>query len=160
MSAFEVANTSGIRRVRNQAGFTLIELLTVVVVMGGLAAVATGKTRMAIDQAKMAKAIGDIRAMSAEVQGYQAAANGLPASLADIDRSGLVDPWGQPDVYVNFTLGGTPRTDVFGVDLNTEYDIYSIGPDGASSLSLGAGASQDDIVRASDGGYIGRGSRY
>ncbi|MGE3618479.1 MAG: prepilin-type N-terminal cleavage/methylation domain-containing protein [Gemmatimonadales bacterium] len=143
-------------------GFTLIELLTVVVVLALLATVGIARTSYTLDQARVARAIGDIRALASDVQGFQAASAGqaLPASLAVVDRAGMADPWGNPYVYVNFKLGGTPRTDVFGVDLNSEYDIYSIGKDGASAISITAGPSQDDVVLGNDGGYIGRASRY
>jgi general secretion pathway protein G len=143
-------------------GFTVIELMTVVVVMGGLAALAVVRSKYTIEQARVAKAIGDIKAIATDVLGYQAAASGasLPLSLADVDRAGLLDPWGRPYVYVNFSLGGSPRTDVFGVNLNSAYDIYSLGPDGASSPSLTAGASQDDVVMGNDGGFIGRATRF
>ncbi|MGE0555129.1 MAG: type II secretion system protein [Gemmatimonadales bacterium] len=147
-------------QLRGRGGFTLIELLTVLTMMGGLAALATGRTRMAIEQAKFAKAIGDIRSISADIVAYQGAGNTLPAGLSDVDRAGMLDPWGRPYRYVDLTSGGTPRTDVFGIALNTEFDVYSDGPDGASATSLASAASQDDIVRANDGGYIGKGSRY
>ncbi len=147
-------------RGRRNAGFTVIELLTVLVVMGTLAAMAVIRTKATVDQARNARAIGDLRALQADIASYHSAGNALPASLADIDRAGLLDPWGRPYVYVNFALGGTPRTDVFGVALNTEFDLYSLGPDGSTALSLTAANSQDDLVRAADGGFLGRGSRY
>jgi general secretion pathway protein G len=134
--------------------------MTVVVVMGALTAMAIAKTQYTVEQAKIARAIGDLRALSADISGYLTAGNALPNSLVDVDRGGMLDPWGRPYVYVNFTLGGTPRTDVFGVSLNSDFDVYSLGPDGSSALSLTAAASQDDIVRGNDGGFLGRGSRY
>jgi general secretion pathway protein G len=145
---------------RGTLGFTVIELMVVLTVMGTLSVMAIARTNYTVEQAKFARAIGDLRAISADVQGYQAAGQALPATLGDVDRAGILDPWGRPYVYVNFKLSGTPRTDVFGVDLNSEFDVYSLGPDGASAPSLASGSSQDDIVRAADGGFIGRGSRY
>lgn len=143
-------------------GFTLIELITVVTVLGLLATLGVARTQYTVQQARYARAIGDLRALANDIQGFQAAspAQTLPVSLAAIDRAGLLDPWGRPYVYVNLVLGGTPRTDVFGVDLNGEYDVYSQGPDGASALSITAGPSKDDILVANDGGFIGRASRY
>ena len=143
-------------------GFTIIELMAVVVVMGGLSALAVVRSQYTIEQARVAKAIGDIRALATDVLGYQAASSGAnyPLSLADVDRAGLLDPWGRPYVYVLFSSGGSPRTDVFGVDLNSAYDIYSLGPDGASSPPLSAAASLDDVVMGNDGGFIGRATRF
>lgn len=143
-----------------RAGFTLIELLAVMVVSGILATVAVTRVRSTIDQAKTARAIGDIRALSSDIQGYLTSAQALPPSLADVDRGGMLDPWGRPYVYVAFAFGGSPRTDAFGIDLNSDFDVYSAGPDGVSALSLGAAAGLDDVLRGNDGGFIGRGSRY
>lgn len=145
---------------RGRGGFTLVELLTVMVVGGVIASFATAKTRYTIEQARTARAVGDLRALSSDIQGYVAAAQGLPPTLADVDRGGMLDPWGRPYVYVVFVLGGTPRTDAFGIDLNTDFDVYSNGPDGGSSLSLASAAGLDDVLRANDGGFLGRGSRY
>src|SRR5262245_21840323 len=102
-------------RRRHSLGFTVIELVTVVTVMGTLSLMAIARTKYTIEQARVAKAIGDIRAISADILGYQASASGqaLPNSLTDVDRAGYLDPWGNPYVYVNFKLGGSPRTDVF-----------------------------------------------
>jgi general secretion pathway protein G len=140
-------------------GFTIIELLTVVVVMGTLATIGVARTRYTVEQAKVARAIGDLRAISADIAGYLSAGNALPAGLVDVDRAGLLDPWGRPYVYVPFP-SGSPRTDIFGVNLNVDYDLYSLGPDGSSASSLASGVSQDDVVRGADGGFLGRGSRY
>jgi general secretion pathway protein G len=51
--------------------------------------------------------------------------------------------------------GGQPRKDRFLVPINSDYDLYSMGPDGASTPPLTAKASHDDIIRASDGAYVG-----
>jgi general secretion pathway protein G len=143
-------------------GFTLIELMAVVVVVGTLAAFAVVRSKYTIDQARVARATGDIRAILVDVMAYSAASSSqaLPLSLSDIDRAGMLDPWGRPYVYVNFKLGGSPRTDVFGVDLNSQFDVYSMGEDGASSPSLTAGSSLDDVVLGMDGGFIGKATRY
>lgn len=150
------------KRQARSRGFTVIELMTVVVVMGTLVTMGYARSKYTIEQGKLAKAIGDIRAIEADIAGYQVASpsQALPATLADIDRAGLMDPWGRPYVFVNFKTGGTPRTDVFGVNLNTEYDVYSLGPDGASAISLTSGTSQDDVVLGMDGSFIGRATRY
>lgn len=150
------------RDVSGNSGFTLIELLVVITVLGALASFAVARTQYTVEQAKIARAIGDIRAIAIDAQGYQAASvnNSPPPSLAAIDRAGLVDPWGRPYVYVLLTSGGTPRTDVFGVDLNTMYDIYSVGKDGATTTSITAGPSLDDVLLGNDGGFIGRATRF
>jgi general secretion pathway protein G len=44
--------------------------------------------------------------------------------------------------------------------LNSEFDLYSIGPDGSSSPPLTARASQDDIIWARDGAFVGPAEDY
>ena len=50
---------------------------------------------------------------------------------------------------------GQARKDRFLVPLNSDYDLYSMGPDGKSSSPITAKPSQDDIIRAADGSYVG-----
>ena len=141
-------------------GFTLIELMVVTVVMGTLAGMAMVRTSYTVEQARIAKATGDIRALAQDILGYQTSGHALPPGLTDIDRAGLLDPWGRPYVYFLFSTGGIPRTDIFGVDLNTDFDVYSVGPDGASATSIVAGPSQDDVLLGNDGGFVGRATRF
>ncbi len=46
------------------------------------------------------------------------------------------------------------------VPLNTDYDLYSMGPDGNTAAPITAQAGYDDIIRASDGEYIGPASQF
>jgi len=46
------------------------------------------------------------------------------------------------------------------VPINTDFDLYSMGPDGRSAPPLTAKHSRDDIVRANDGAFIGLASDY
>ena len=79
-----------------------------------------------------------------------------------IGRAGLEDPWGNPYQYLPIagTGKGGFRKDRFLVPINSDYDLYSMGADGASQAPLTAKTSQDDIVRANDGGFIGLASKY
>jgi general secretion pathway protein G len=43
----------------------------------------------------------------------------------------------------------------FLVPINTNYDLYNMGPDGRSGTPLTANHSRDDIIRANNGEYIG-----
>lgn len=54
----------------------------------------------------------------------------------------------------------TPRKDHNLVPINTDYDLYSMGPDGQSVAPLTAKASRDDIIRGADGAFIGRASDF
>jgi len=48
-----------------------------------------------------------------------------------------------------------PRKDRFLTPINSDYDLYSMGPDGESNEPLTVPVSRDDIIRASDGAYVG-----
>ena len=74
----------------------------------------------------------------------------------------LLDPWGTPYEYLN--LDGVPigqmRKDQALVPINSDYDLYSKGPDGLSQKPLTAAPSRDDIVRGNDGSFIGVAEDY
>jgi len=144
-------------------GFTVIEILSVLAIVSALATIAIPSVQSAIEHAKVARAIGDIRALEVDLDGLDS----LPASLADIGRGSLRDPWNNPYQYLPFPVGGHghgapagARRDRFLVPINTRYDLYSLGKDGETSASLTAGVSLDDVVRAADGGYIGPASKF
>jgi len=52
------------------------------------------------------------------------------------------------------------RLDKDGNPINVLFDLYSAGRDGSSDLKLSARDSQDDVVLARNGDYIGLASRY
>jgi len=114
------------------------------------------------ERARVAKATGDIRALQTDLLSQDS----LPPSLAAINRQTLLDPWGRPYVYFKFppTKSKAPpagaRRDRFLVPVNSQFDLYSLGKDGASSPPFTAKASQDDVVRANDGGYIGLAKKF
>jgi general secretion pathway protein G len=144
-------------------GFTVIELLTVMSIIGLLAAIAIPRLANMLDKAKVARAIGDVRALQTELMTVEASNQPLPADLSAIGRAGMLDPWGRPYQYFPFPGGvpnGSSRLDRFGVPLNSTFDVYSLGKDGSSVPSVTAGSSQDDVVRGGDGGFIGLGSKF
>lgn len=144
-----------------RAGFTLIELLSVVAIVGVLSALAVPKYHDQVEKAKVAKAIGDLRALASDLNGLDS----LPPTLASIGRAGLLDPWGNSYIYNPFPSGkkGVPpgaRKDRFLVPINSMFDLYSMGKDGQSSAPLTASRSRDDVIMANDGGYYGLARNY
>lgn len=132
-----------------------------VAIIGILSALGVPKYHDAIDRAKVAKAIGDLRAIAIDLNGLDS----LPPSLASIGRGTLLDPWGHPYVYYPFPTGkkGPPpgaRKDRFLVPINSMFDLYSVGKDGNSVAPLTAKASRDDVIMANDGGFYGLASNY
>jgi general secretion pathway protein G len=141
-------------RRRRQAGMTIIELLAVLAIVGSLSSVAIPKYHQLADKARVGQAIGDLQALQISLD----TKDSLPDNLSSLGMR-TTDPWGNPYVYVKFP-SGSPRVDRFGVVLNTTYDLYSVGKDGATSSSLSASVSFDDVVRANDGGFLGQASKF
>jgi general secretion pathway protein G len=92
-----------------QRGFSLIELLIVVMLVGLIAALAVPSYEKAVDAARVARAIGDINAIEKDLLVYDAMNGHLPASLAEIGREDLLDPWQHPYVYLNFFVDPSPK---------------------------------------------------
>ena len=146
-----------------QGGFTLIELLIVISIILTIAAMAIPSLLSAINQARVARAVDEVSAMETDILGYDVTFGQLPDSLAQIGRPNSLDPWGNPYEYLNHSTmmgNGQARKDRFLVPLNSDYDLYSDGKDGQSASPITAGKSQDDIIRANDGGYVGLASQY
>jgi general secretion pathway protein G len=151
---------------RRSLGFTLIELMIVIAIIGILAALATVKYLGYIEKVRVARAILDVKSIQTEIDAYMFEGGPPPASLA---AAGLLktDPWGFTYRYLALkdsrgrpTNQGAARRDRFLIPLNDDYDLYSIGKDGLTSVSLASSRSQDDVVRANDGAFIGLAVHY
>ena len=83
--------------------------------------------------------------------------DGHAERLTCVPEAGRLDPWGNPYEYLNIAQGGNQgaRKDKSLVPINSTYDLYSKGRDGDSKKSLVPKVSQDDIVRANDGAFVG-----
>lgn len=149
----------------------MIELLLVFAILGTLASLLVPGLQEMIERARVAKAIGDIEALQTDLNTFESDGDSLPATLAGIGRAGYLDPWGRPYQYLRFPpspgkgkgKGAPPagaRKDRFLVPINSSYDLYSMGRNGASSPPLTASVSRDDIVRANDGGFVGLAWRF
>ncbi|MFT4515754.1 MAG: general secretion pathway protein G [Planctomycetota bacterium] len=54
----------------------------------------------------------------------------------------------------------TRRVDRYMFPLNTDYDLFSLGPDHQTAASLGESVGMDDVIRANNGGFFGLASNY
>ena len=144
-------------------GFTLVELLIAICIIGALAAIAIPNYYRYIEKARMTKIISEMKVLEREILIYEVDNDEFPDSLADIGLAGVLDPWGNPYQYLNIpkTPGNGPkRKDRFLVPINSDFDLYSMGPDGRSVAPLTSKLSRDDIIRASNGAYFGVASAY
>jgi general secretion pathway protein G len=144
---------------------TVVELLLGMAILSILAAIAIPAYSDVTERARIVKAIADIRALEGEIAVFETNTGRLPATLDEIGRANLLDPWGNPYEYLNFALAGPGgkgemRKDRFLVPLNSTYDLYAKGKDGLTRPPLTAAVSWDDVVRANDGGYVGLASSY
>jgi general secretion pathway protein G len=146
-------------------GFTLMEIMLAIGLAGVLAAIAIPTYMGYREKALVAATIADIERIEIAIDHYRILNAVLPDSLNDVGLGGLMDPWGNPYEYLRIEGGnlkgkGKLRKDHSLVPVNTDYDLYSKGKDGKSQTPFTAKASQDDIVRANDGGFIGLVSEY
>jgi len=143
-------------------GMTLIELIIVVAIVGLLASIAIPKYADYKEKAKVSLAIEDIASISVFIEAYYQDARAYPDSLADIDQSGKLDPWGSPYRFYNIDKYGIghARKDKNLVPLNSDFDLYSIGKDKKTIQQLSQSASRDDVIRAGDGHFLDLASNY
>jgi general secretion pathway protein G len=180
--------TIGFRKMPD--GFTLIELLIVIAIIGTLTGIAIPKYRSFLNQGKVETAKSVIRSIETEILTFKSEHGRFPDSLAEIGLDGLKDPYGNPYQYIpapeddkkdskddekSNKKGGNKGGASSGNDgsakdkmrkdrnlhpVNTDFDLYSMGEDGKSVAPFTAKVSQDDVVRANDGQFIGLVSAY
>ncbi|SHJ05023.1 general secretion pathway protein G [Malonomonas rubra DSM 5091] len=149
-----------------QQGFTLIELLLVIAILATLAAISVPIYSTYIQNIRIKLLHQTLRNMEQTILLYEQEHGQLPETLEEIGLN-LLDPWGNPFQYISIRgkpLTGkgkvTPRKDKSLHPLNSDFDLWSMGPDGKTALPLTAKASHDDIIRAGDGSFIGTAEDY
>lgn len=166
----ECCRQAAVSRIRTSAqrcavrGFTLLELVMALIVIGVMVTLAASTYSSYVQRSKNSVAMRDIGRIQLAIDRYALNHDSAtPPDLAAVNMGTLTDPWGHAYVYLGFAglrNRGAMRKDRNLVPINTEYDLYSMGPDGASAPPLTARASQDDIVRANDGAFIGLAADY
>jgi len=164
----------------------------VLAIIGILAATATSQYMKALDTARMARAIVELRGIAAQIERHGDDDAELPMTLAEAGIT-TIDPWGTPYQYLliegqlppghasnpsglpNVAAppsgppgnggGGPPamalaRKDRFLVPINSDFDLYSMGPDRETKATLNNPVSRDDIIRAADGAYYGLAEKF
>jgi general secretion pathway protein G len=153
-------SAQGAPRPTRVGGFTLLELMAAVAVIGLLFAIAIPSYSAIIERQKVAKAGHDLVDIAMLIERYRSMRFSIPENLADLSPNIPKDPWGNDYQYLNFNssapgINGRIRKDHNLHPLNTQFDLYSMGKDGSSRAPLTARVSQDDVIYARDGGFVG-----
>jgi general secretion pathway protein G len=169
-SAVYSSASSTMRLWKRPCGFTIVELMVAVLIAGILVAVVVPSYSRYMDQMRVTHAISDIYSLQMTIETFLASNGSLPEDLADAGEGGFRDPWGNPYEYLRVVddgkkVKGHPNVGQLRKDhqlhpVNTDYDLYSMGKDGKSASPFTAQISQDDIVRANDGAFVGLVSDY
>ena len=74
--------------------------------------------------------------------------------------AGAAQQSGPFSIFTGVPAETTRRRDRYMFPLNTDYDLFSLGPDHRTACSLGESVGMDDVIRANNGGFFGRASDY
>ncbi len=147
---------------KHKQGFTLIELVIALAIMGVLGALTVSQYLAYIERVRVARAVIELKDITAQLDPIAFDGGALPLTLADIGLGGRTDPWGRPYQYLR--IQGAPgwkvRKDQFLVPLNSDYDLYSKGKDGFSQPQITTKVSLDDVIRGNDGAFLGLAAKY
>jgi len=84
-------------------------------------------------------------------------------TLSLTERGALADAArrrGGFSLFMSVPTESTRRRDRYLFPLNTDYDLFSLGPDHRTAASLGEQVGFDDVIRANNGGFFGLASDY
>jgi general secretion pathway protein G len=149
-------------KVVRHSGYTLVEIMIVMSILGIVASVAVPTYSGYMERLDMALVEKDFVKIDMDMQRYFASYAEYPPDLESVNLA-KDDPWGNAYEYLNMALtkgNGKKRKDHSLVPINTDFDLYSKGPDGRSVGPLTASHSRDDIIRANNGQYIGVAADY
>jgi hypothetical protein len=102
------------------------------------------------------------------IQGAQLAAvdpagtlsSAFGGQLSNADLTDLARSLGTRSMFAGVVVDSVRRRDRYLFPLNTDYDLFSLGPDGLTATALNNPQSLDDVIRANNGGFFGVASDY
>lgn len=143
----------------------MVELALVLVIAGLLIGMLRPAYFHISDEMNSQAAIDQINDIASKIEKFGKDNGRYPDSLNEVFDPIPLDPWGHPYQYLNIynyphSSTGKSRKDKNLIPINSDYDLYSMGPDGQSASPLTANISQDDIIRGRNGSYVGIASQY
>lgn len=150
-------------RANRQTGFTFVELAAAIGVVGVISASALHFYRSHREASRQLQAVAEIGAIAAGLKLRWEDDHAFPEGLATTQTPAPIDPWGHPYAYHRVPARGVegPAKDGSLALLNSDFDLYSVGPDGRTDMDVNHRYSADDVLRAHDGATIGKvGVRY
>ena len=140
-------------------GFTLLEVLIALAIMAVSSAIALPLYSDFVERSRQTDAGSDLMLIDMAIERFVSENFNLPDDLTDVGLDGMTDPWGRPYVYLRIDGGGNVqgqvRKDQNLNPINSDFDLYSTGPDGLTVAPLTAPNSHDDAVRAGNGSFFG-----
>lgn len=155
------------------SGLTLIEVVLVLAILGIIAGIALPAYDEYRQKMENSAVLAEMLEISNAIDSFFYDNQSFPETLEQVRKEDRLDPWGNPYQYLRIAQAsnsegkgkgnggvGKVRKDKNLVPINTDYDLYSMGPDGRSVSPLTAKHSRDDIVRANNGSYLGIAEGY
>ncbi len=150
-------------RAEDGRAITIVELLIFGAIVVTLTGIGLPMYQRYRNNTYMAKAIVDIRTLEHDIYTFEGFNGRLPDLLEEVRPAEFLDPWKNPYQFLNTTTKkgkSKARWDKLFRPLNTDFDLYSMGPDGDTEENLDRPTSLDDIVRALNGQFVGLASEY
>jgi general secretion pathway protein G len=149
--------------IKKNKAFTALEFAAVIIIIGLFFMTFSPAMIKMADTAKTSTTIDEITEIQVAIDAFYSSNGIYPESLDEVFDEIPLDQWGNPYQYLNLSTvkgKGKRRKDKNLVPINSDYDLYSMGPDGESVSPLTASASKDDIVRGRNGAFVGIATDY
>ncbi len=150
-------------KIKSNKAFTVIEIAAGLMIVSLLYLTISPAIIASVNNAKTTTSSGEIGEMQLTIDDFFKKNGRFPDSLEEVFDEVPLDAWGNPYQYTNIANSkgkGMLRKDKNLVPINSDYDLYSMGPDGQSAAALTAAISQDDIVRGRNGLFLGLAADY
>ena len=149
-----------LRRKKHLLGFSILELAVVMIIVSLVISITVPGFTYLVDSAKIKESESSMETLIADIDAYFKTNGQYPDSLVEVFGEVPLDEWGNPYQYLRIDGGsikgkGKLRKDKNLVPINSDYDFYSMGPDGKSTSPLTAALSKDDIIRGRNGSFLG-----